>query len=124
MTRDIKFRAWDKNEKVMYQKFPALDDYGSIQGIIETQTHLVPLQFTGLLDKNGKEIYEADRVKCVNKYDEEFTLEVRWIPHLAGFYYVDDTCKKGEWISQLGMFDNGEEVIGNVYENPELVKTV
>lgn len=74
------------------------------------------MQFTGLLDKNGKEIYEGDVVRGSNSYD----MEVFWMETsacfgifwLAGNLACEDTL-------QNHMAEHFE-VIGNIYENPEL----
>lgn len=64
------------------------------------------MQFTGLLDKNGKEIYEGDRVK--SRYG---TVEVRF-----DYGKFEPFDASGEY----GWFHSEAEVIGNVYENPDL----
>jgi uncharacterized phage protein (TIGR01671 family) len=82
---------------------------------------LVIMQYTGLKDKNGKEIYEGDIVYC-DYYKEIF--KVTW-------GYFEDCCVMGEtWVLAGLIFeptvyyyslDKEVEVIGNIYENPELV---
>lgn len=68
------------------------------------------MQFTGLLDKNGKEIYEGDIIEL-----DGYKYEILFID---GEY-----CGKSMLSEQLQMFEivNGE-VIGNIYENPDLIK--
>jgi uncharacterized phage protein (TIGR01671 family) len=82
---------------------------------------LVIMQYTGLKDKNGKEIYEGDIVYC-DYYKEIF--KVTW-------GYFEDCCVEGEtWVLDGLIFeptvyyyslDKEVEVIGNIYENSELV---
>jgi len=78
--REIKFRAWDKERKTMLSP----DDLCHLEGNVskalkESSPHLELMQFTGLKDKNNREIYEGDIVKLDNSqflYDDnapEFT---------------------------------------------------
>lgn len=76
------------------------------------------MQFTGLKDKNGKEIYEGDLLYC-KKTSEMFPDEDRWISDVryseASFTYRgDDPLEENECLEEM-------EVIGNIYENPELL---
>ncbi|KKL84776.1 hypothetical protein LCGC14_1961420, partial [marine sediment metagenome] len=73
--------------------------------------HFILMQFTGLKDKNGKEIFEGDILKYENR-----NYEVSWMEDDGGFF---------AWLYgysiQGGLF-LWTEVIGNIYENPELLK--
>lgn len=70
-------------------------------------------QFTGIKDKNGKEIYEGDIVIC--KYGPQIAMEVKWVDE--GFR----TLGKYNGDNYVGYVKNSAEVIGNIYENPELL---
>lgn len=135
--RKIKFRAWDKQEKRLIDRF--LPDWGNIN-----QERYLLLQYTGLKDKNGKEIYEGDilAAKFNGAYIErvywkgppDVIAEVYW--DFSGFRlnchghkdrrYADfhDFIDQREWEDEhgLGMVNRKHtEVIGNIYENPELL---
>lgn len=73
-------------------------------------------QFTGLLDKNGKEIYEGHILESVRSDDPVGA--VRWHEPTAGWMVYD---KSGRW-DWLNEELDLKEVIGHIYENPELVK--
>jgi uncharacterized phage protein (TIGR01671 family) len=80
MNREIKFRAWDKIDKIMrqvtcynlYDEYVRLDEDNSGNSITRKIDDVILMQFTGLLDKNGKEIYEGDIVRDIvcNKVGE------------------------------------------------------
>lgn len=110
--RIIKFRAWDKDLKKMY--YDVLHNIG-FNGIV--------MQYTGLKDKNGKEIYEGDIVRLFG------TEKPCSVVFQDGMFVVKAPYHKEEWFD-LNMFEHDErvitlyEVIGNIYENPELLKEV
>jgi uncharacterized phage protein (TIGR01671 family) len=79
-------------------------------------------QFTGLLDKNGKEIYEWDILKNTK---ENIIVSVIWDVSGAGWQFneyidFDDGVGRGDWRLTIGFAKNCE-VIGNIYENPNLL---
>lgn len=123
MNRKIKFRAWDESRKEMITNFGRLeqsmpellqnDEYGNIFcGHYEDNGDWIEpvlMQYTGLKDKNGKEIYEGD-ILGWEKF-EGTKNQTRWIVQ-----YNNERGFKN-WSSS----DNDEIVIGNIYENPELL---
>ena len=131
MTKMPKFRAWDKFDKVM--RDVTLLDYNhnfvgySYPVFMKSTMHMELMQSTGLFDKNGKEIFEGDIVK---RYKSPF--------FVAEWEYQIETVVKREACLLLGKklgknfatmsfgspFTKSDllEVIGNIYENPELLK--
>lgn len=116
MSREIKFRAWDKEADVPFMS--DVNMMGYQLGNYLSQDRYVVMQYTGLKDKNSKEIYEGDIVKYVTNYygnRKENQTVVEWIDDLEhdGF---------GEPLAMGYMFRGGElEVIGNIYENSDLL---
>lgn len=103
--RPIKFRAWDRDNKVM------LENTFGIEGLsLENRECCNAMQFTGLLDKNGKEIYEGDLIKHL---DTGNVSEVCFEPQ--GWWAIDNGAS-------LFMYNKSCEVVGNIYENPDLLK--
>lgn len=124
-----KFRAWTEEGKVMYYDvYPFKDDtlllsYDEIAFDEVPARDFILMQSTGLKDKNGNEIFEGDIVKYKSSY-KTFTEEVAYNKNLGGFGVMDvDTdiiftfgeLPKDIYLSSL-------EVVGNVYENPELLR--
>jgi uncharacterized phage protein (TIGR01671 family) len=127
----IKFRVWckDKNEweKDLIMLTPnggiLHKDHNGFTMPCKPETHIVQL-FTGLLDKNGKEIFEGDVVNGRCRKDSQGGIAVfrnalvKWDDNYGGFE-IDSAVN--------AISDNlGEcrelEIIGNVFENPELLK--
>mgnify|MGYP001569391785 CR=1 FL=1 len=117
MTREIKFRAWDKKNKIMidWNHLRAFKD-----GWWNNSQELPIMQFTGLHDKNGKEIYEGDILKHIlDGFEPHELLSVYWDEELNGF---SSHSLDKEHLYQTPIMNNEYEVIGNIYENPELLK--
>lgn len=123
--RDIKFRAYVKEIGAIYDVYELYSDGGVMvvnydfplsNGDIEL------MQYTGLKDKNGVEIFEGDIVSC--EYlapDERYVAigEVVWCNSDSAQYKVNDNFDESDPLQE---WYSGCEVIGNIYENPELLK--
>lgn len=113
--REIKFRAWDKHKRTMFV-FP-MDDYNT--GDFFENDSFEVMQYTGLKDRNGKDIYENDvvkyRVSLIPLVEEKRV--VVWYHSGFGFKNVE-----GEDGAILYLPTEKIEVIGNVHKNPELLK--
>lgn len=123
--RDVKFRAWDKDNKQMVY-FDEAEKPFHMAGILFRILPPVRLpcgfeelmQYTGLKDKNGKEIYEGDLVKGLGEmFGNSHNVKpcyVAWDEEYAMFFPMG---WKGNHLIDFDL-----EVIGNIYENPELLK--
>lgn len=121
-----KFRAWLKKEQKMdnyIDHISWLEDelYCIGDGItyMVSAEDLVLMQSTGLVDKNGKEIFEGD----ILDYKGRKAL-VRWHGSYASFIYrfVDELQKRNTEWKPLYLAYMKCEIIGNIYENPELLE--
>lgn len=140
--REIKFRAWMKSDKRMItdtQEFIHL--IVTNKGVMKLQPQyeedyyaVIPKQLyelmtsTGLFDKNGKEIYEGDIVSIpiykpmpVGKVTDSL-YKVVWNDDEARFDYIGEKNLMGTPCCSSGN-QNITEVIGNIYENPELLES-
>lgn len=146
--REIKFRVWDKVNNLMYQ-------YGSDEAcglweegcdfmgmsFLHCQPNVIWQQYTGLKDKNGKEIYKGDIIQqnnnlldlvqvCFGEFGVRVIEDEEVIDNAVGWYckviktdalsdvepFCYDMPLNGFWIEKLESI-----VIGNIYENPELL---
>ena len=120
MSREIKFRAWDKRHNSMEY----INDlyWFEENGIHDfNDDNYIFMQNTGLKDKNGKEIYDSDIVKVTWGSGKIVFYEVKYYGSL-GYHYLRDTKNK-EDDDIICIYDYSQmDVIGNVFDNPELLK--
>ena len=134
MNRAIKFRAWDKSKNCWEHRF-RIDSDGGV--IVHRPSDKEPwvlewrefsdyelMQYTGLKDKNGTEIYEGDIVRVKYRRDDSsFIAPVQWGEYSFDGYYgmvgfnLDYPCEVSFDSQECNRF----EVIGNVFENGDLL---
>lgn len=126
--RELKFRAWDGEDmdnvgvsydgricwEAMHETMCCSNE--DIENLAEVLNHEdskkeIIMQFTGLLDKNGVEIYEGDICEKRSKRGSKKIAAIKWDNETAMFEYGDECAFENEYM----------EVIGNIYENPELL---
>lgn len=142
MNREVKFRVWDKKKKEWYgaSSEHTLTFYGfalfgectmMCMPSVSYLEHLEITEFTGLTDKNGKEIYEGDIMSekvhaetsnwaspMVHKPERSFVIEFE-----RGSFVRDDTKEPmHSWLINCVSHRVEHEVIGNFYEHPELLE--
>ena len=133
MTKEKKFRVWDKVANKMYYAGDgefSIDLSGSLYDDSQTPPlnidyRCVLLEYTGLKDKNGKEIASGDVLRCYCKGLKEVALDAHEVK-LPVFYreiWSSKICDDGMWLpADIGEICGAVEIIGNIYENPELIK--
>ena len=140
--RTIKFRAWD-GEQMVSPDYIGRDGraYWKANSILTSSERV--MQFTGLLDKNGKEIYEGDIVRTGVYTDRTYSNQKKGIKHIG---YVEYSIGEGDFADGIHKQFSGEwrvikpdfyksiytcgnwgdffecEVIGNIHENSNLLK--
>ena len=126
--REIKFRAWNRIENTMYythykysyhlHEFAKLKEFFGILDDVKDQ-FTDPMQYTGLKDNDGKEIYESDILEY--KHTGEIVI-VDWDSEI-GCYIFDNENEKEQDVYICDMsLSNEYKIIGNKYENPELLE--
>lgn len=157
MNRELKFRAWDKKEKIMHshvqdwydnvtqEKDEPYQSEQSFGDILDNPERYIVMQFTGLKDKNGKEIYEGDILGYSQEENKNIQTEFgRASVHFGE--YDDENWEYGRsaigwycvgfeayrriggkidryWFDSKSLLEIPHwEVIGGIYQNPELLK--
>ena len=120
--KDIKFRVWDNERNAMFNSKSVDIDF--FEGKIEITSDTIRydevytdeikdfelMQYVGCKDKNNKEIYEGDIVKTKKHIGQ--------IIYSKGMFFID---VKGDFYLPIYNVSEFMEVIGNIYENPELI---
>lgn len=128
-----KFRAWDVHEKKMFTNDQLIIWNGNVYANDNSKLNVDNLkgwnidekylmQSTGLFDKNGKEIFEGDIVVAMSQGVKAIGEVKR---RIDGYWLMYPAWQHGEFWHIVKNVDTGEtgvEIIGNIYENPELLE--
>jgi uncharacterized phage protein (TIGR01671 family) len=116
--REIKFRAWDKGRMIEPMGLLMRD---APQWLDKLSSEAILMQYTGLHDKNGKEIWEGDilidhKRKYICSWKKEETAFVIYGEDKYKNTTIGHRAGSGKWVQRYFV------VIGNIYENPELIE--
>lgn len=121
--REIKFRAFEKHSQRMFYNVQSgiymdPDEFESFNDLLGLARYKV-MQFTGLKDKNGDEIYEGD----ILSDGGEIPFYIDFSEEKSSFCFVDkfDPCGT-EYYTVKDLHYEGLEIIGNIYQNPDLLE--
>ena len=132
----LKFRAWDSAKKEMFKDTFAITESGQVV-VVEQESvasppdyvfveHLVIMQSTGLFDRNSKEIFEGDiiangpDVMCMKRHN---TLGF-YVEQKGKVEFIADSAVLEEFEEDAKEIADILEIIGNIYENPELLEAI
>ena len=143
--REHKYRGWHTTQKRMFSceemvsdqltllpdgRFINVNSASTSLSVIYPKDKFIPLQYTGLKDKNGKEIYEGDIVEYKDILSDEFAIDknsnligvINWYEEKAGLVIqqAKENYRGGHYICNWDMAMD-IEIIGNIYENPEFL---
>lgn len=125
-----KYRAWDSVEKKVVEHF-FITDNGLICNMEKPtsdskllipieKSELILMQSTGLVDKNGKEVFVGDIIKCTRGCLHEVYIEKEY----GGTYCGGMPAVYLKGLREGYAWTEHEEIIGNIYENPELLEAI
>ena len=123
MSREIKFRAWNKvaqfmmgRDEFIWYEYDQMKDFWFDDYRIFNDNEFVLMQYTGVQDKNKKDLYEWDLVKS----------NVNWklyeIRRLNNHFYCGFVPRAIDWSNENLSFEHEFVIVGNVYENADLIK--
>lgn len=113
--RDIKFRVWNKAQECWLNN-TGVEGMGAMFRLLSGPVEII-MQFTGLLDKNGKEIWEGD---ILQKGTKSPRIKFEVISHRDGWFGKNN--RSGEYKRLSAIYPLECDIIGNIYENKELLK--
>lgn len=131
MSREIKFRAWDKKIKRMADVL-LIDWLNGLvdlaEGAIERELDEVELmQYTGLKDKNGAKVFAGDMLRVIEVSEHEYLEYVSPVEYIESGFLVTEPIDTQVPLACFYNLDKTYplfeiEVIGNIFENPELLE--
>jgi uncharacterized phage protein (TIGR01671 family) len=128
--RELKFRSWNSKSKTMYYNIDLVQGHScKDEHYLCYNERDVIMQFTGILDKNGKEIYEGDILYFENDHLERYGVVTwdkyycRFFQKLIIFFNSPKHPKQVRCVNALSKKIGELAVIGNIYENADLLKS-
>lgn len=121
MTKEIKYRAWDEINKKMLNWYEFLDTNVKNTFISPESTGLILMEYIGICDKNGKEIYKNDIIKLKKLDKNPIIALIDWSREYLSYVLITEDVAHvfenlGDYLDEYDL-----EIIGNIYENSNLL---